>query len=68
MLEKLRNEGTLDRVVRVGLGLTVLSLAFIGPRTPFGYLGAIPIVTGLVGFCPVYRLFGVSTCPTSRAK
>ncbi len=60
------NEGTLDRTIRVVLGLAVLSLAFIGPRTPFGYIGIIPVVTGLLGFCPLYRLLGLSTCPVAR--
>lgn len=57
------NEGLLDRALRVTLGLVVLSLAFLGPRTPWGYLGIIPIVTGLLGSCPVYSVFGISTCP-----
>jgi len=60
------NEGTLDRTIRVILGLAVLSLAFIGPRTPFAYLGIIPVVTGLLGFCPLYRLLGLSTCPVAK--
>ncbi|MEZ4288461.1 MAG: DUF2892 domain-containing protein [Polyangiales bacterium] len=64
MLEKLlpRNEHTADRVVRIAIGLGVLSLAFVGPKTPWGYLGLIPLVTGLLGSCPMYTLFGVSTC------
>jgi hypothetical protein len=60
------NEGTLDRGTRVVLGLAVLSLAFIGPQTPLGYLGVVPLLTGLIGFCPVYRLFGLSTCPLKQ--
>ncbi|MBO6852946.1 MAG: DUF2892 domain-containing protein [Marivivens sp.] len=57
-----RNEGTLDRVVRVVLGLVLLSLVFTGPQTAWGWIGIVPLVTGLVGFCPLYRIFGVSTC------
>jgi hypothetical protein len=60
------NEGTLDRVVRIILGLGILSLAFIGPRTPLGYVGVVPLVTGLIGFCPLYRLIGLNTCPTTK--
>jgi hypothetical protein len=60
------NEGTLDRGIRVIVGLAVLSLAFVGPRTPLGYLGAVPLLTGIIGFCPVYRLFGLSTCPVKH--
>ena len=60
------NEGTIDRAIRILAGVAILSLAFIGPRTPFGYLGAVPLLTGLFGFCPVYRLFGLSTCPMKK--
>ncbi|MFO0750591.1 MAG: DUF2892 domain-containing protein [Myxococcota bacterium] len=56
------NEGTVDRVARVVIGAGVLSLAFIGPVTPLGWIGIVPLATGLVGSCPLYRLFGVSTC------
>lgn len=58
-----RNEGTIDRVLRVILGLAVLSLVFIGPKTNWGYLGLIPLLTGLVGYCPLYRIVGLNTCP-----
>jgi Protein of unknown function (DUF2892) len=46
----------------VALGLGVLSLTVLGPHTLWGLLGFIPLLTGTVGFCPVYRLFGLSTC------
>lgn len=59
------NEGALDRIIRVVLGLAIVSLVFIGPQTPWGWLGLVPLLTGLVGFCPAYALFGFSTC---RAK
>jgi hypothetical protein len=58
-----RNEGTADRVIRVAAGIAVLSLAFVGPQTAWGYLGLIPITTGLLGSCPLYTLLGMSTCP-----
>ncbi len=60
------NEGTVDRAVRVVAGVAILSLAFIGPKTPWAYLGALPIVTGLLGTCPLYTLFGWSTCPIQK--
>jgi hypothetical protein len=59
------NEGTFDRVLRVVIGLGVMSLYFVGPKTPWAFLGAILVVTGAVGFCPLYRLVGLSTCRTS---
>lgn len=57
----LRNEGTFDRWLRVALGVVLLSLALFGPRTPWGYLGVLPLLTGLVGVCPLYRVLGFST-------
>lgn len=60
------NEGTIDRALRVIVGAGILSLAFIGPQTPWAYLGAIPLITGLVGWCPVYALFGLNTCGMRR--
>ncbi len=57
------NEHPFERVLRVILGFGVLSLAFVGPKTPWGYLGLILLATGLLGSCPLYTLFGWSTCP-----
>ena len=57
------NEHPIERALRVVLGLGVLSLAFLGPKTPLGYLGLVPLATGLLGSCPLYTLFGWSTCP-----
>jgi hypothetical protein len=56
-----RNEHAVDRVLRVGLGLTLLALAWVGPKTRLGYLGLIPLATGLIGTCPAYSLLRVST-------
>ena len=56
------NEATWDRAARVAIGLFILSLVVIGPKTPWGFLGLIPVATGLIGFCPIYTLFGFSTC------
>ncbi len=62
------NEGTLDRTVRVVVGLAVLSLAFVGPQTLWGFLGLVPLATGAFGFCPLYRLVGLSTCRDAGGK
>ena len=61
------NEGALDRILRVLVGAGVLSLAFIGPQTPWAYLGIIPLATGLIGFCPAYALLGINTCGVRKA-
>ncbi len=57
-----RNIGSIERVVRIIAGLAILSLAFIGPQSPWAYLGIIPLLTGFIGWCPPYALFGISTC------
>ncbi len=56
------NVGGIDRVLRIVVGLAVLSLVFIGPQTPWGWLGLVPLLTGAIGFCPVYPLIGFSSC------
>ena len=65
-LKKLTNEGGIDRIARVALGAVLMSLVFVGPETPWGLLGLIPLVTGIFGFCPIYRLLGVNTCPNGE--
>ena len=55
------NLGNLDRLLRALIGFGVLSLVFMGPRTPWGYLGLIPLATAIFGFCPLYSVFGIST-------
>ena len=57
-----RNEGNIDRALRIIAGLALLALVFVGPQTPWGWIGIVPLVTGLVGFCPLYRLLGINTC------
>ena len=57
-----RNEGTLDRVVRVVLGIVLIALALTGQFTPWGWIGVVPLLTGLIGTCPLYSMLGVNTC------
>lgn len=56
------NVGTLDRTLRIVLGLGLLSLVFIGPKTLWGLLGLVPLLTGLVRFCPAYGIVGINSC------
>lgn len=60
------NEHPIERGLRVVVGLGVLSLAFVGPKTPWAWLGLVPVLTGLIGSCPLYTLFGISTCPARK--
>lgn len=64
MLSKIlpKNEHHIERGARVVLGLVLITLFFVGPKTPWGLLGIIPLATGLLGSCPLYTLLGISTC------
>ncbi len=61
-----RNIGAVDRTIRIIIGLFVLSLIFWGPKSYWGLLGLIPLVTALVGYCPPYQILGISTCKTKQ--
>lgn len=56
------NVGALDRVLRIVLGLVLISLVFVGPKTPWGWIGVVPLITGLFSTCPLYSLLGIRTC------
>ena len=56
------NEGSADRIIRVMVGLALLALYFVGPRTSWGLIGIVPLLTGIVGICPLYSILGRSTC------
>ncbi|MGB0496909.1 MAG: YgaP family membrane protein [Rubricella sp.] len=51
-----KNVGQLERFLRINLGLVLLLAVFIGPQTPWGLIGIVPLVTGLFEFCPAYLL------------
>lgn len=57
-----RNIGTAERVIRAIAGIGIICLAFVGPKTPWAYLGIIPLLTAISGFCPPYALLGIKTC------
>jgi len=57
-----KNVGTLDRALRIVAGLALIALAATGTVGVWGWVGAVPLATGLLGWCPAYTLFGVKTC------
>ena len=57
------NEGGWDRAVRVVVGLALILAAALGYVGVWGYIGILPLVTGIIGVCPAYSLLGMSTCP-----
>lgn len=60
------NAGGIDRFLRIAIGVVLIALVFVGPQTPWGWVGVIPLVTGLLGYCPLYSLAGLNTCPTKK--
>lgn len=64
-----KNVGSIDRILRIVVGLVVLSLFFIYPDASWRYwalIGVVPLLTGLLSTCPLYSLFGMSTCPMKK--
>lgn len=57
-----RNVGGMDRMLRIVLGLVLLGLAATGTVGLWGWIGLVPLATGLVGWCPPYAIFGWNTC------
>jgi Protein of unknown function (DUF2892) len=65
-----KNVGSVDRLLRIVAGLVLLSLSFIFPDASWRYftlIGVVPLLTGLMSSCPLYSLFGLSTCPVRKA-
>lgn len=57
------NVGGVDKILRIVLGVALIAwAAFLGGPT-WAYIGVVPLLTGLVNFCPIYKLLGISTCP-----
>ena len=57
-----KNIGGMDRIMRMVVGLALISLVFVGPKIIWGWAGLIPLLTGLFSFCPFYPLLGINTC------
>jgi membrane-associated protease RseP (regulator of RpoE activity) len=62
------NVGGIDRILRIVVGVLLVSQAFFGLNTPWGWVGLVPIITGTLRFCPFYPLLGISTCSCSTAQ
>ena len=56
------NVGGLDRTLRIIVGIALLAMVFVGPKTMWGLIGIVPLATGLFRFCPFYPILGISTC------
>jgi hypothetical protein len=60
------NIGSTERIIRIIGGAAIVSLAFVGPESPWAFLGVVPLLTGLLGWCPPYAMLGFSTCKTCK--
>jgi hypothetical protein len=63
-----KNVGSVDRILRVIVGAVLIVLVFVGPKTPWGWIGLIPIATALIGWCPAYRALGIRTCSVAKSS
>lgn len=63
-----KNVGTIDRIIRIIIGLALLALTVVGPKTMWGLIGIVPLLTALVGFCPLYPIIGISTCKEAASE
>ena len=61
------NVGTIDRVLRILAGIILIALAATGTVGIWGYIGVVPLLTGLFRFCPAYPLLGINTCGMKKA-
>jgi hypothetical protein len=55
------NVGSTDRIIRIVIGLVLITLVFVGPKTAWGWIGLIPLATGVLRTCPAYSMIGVNT-------
>ncbi len=60
------NVGGIDRIARIAIGLILIALTVAGTIGVWGWLGVVPLLTGVIGWCPPYALFGFSTCAMKK--
>jgi len=59
----MKNIGNIDKILRLLIGIVGISLVFFGPQTVWGWIGLVPLLTGAISFCPLYKILGLNTCP-----
>jgi hypothetical protein len=61
-----KNVGNTERLIRFLVGVALVALVFVGPQTPFGWIGLVLIFTAVVGWCPPYAILGINTCKMKK--
>jgi hypothetical protein len=61
------NVGGIDRILRIVLGLVLIALTLTGTIGVWGWIGVVPLATGAFGFCALYTVLGINTCPMKKA-
>ena len=60
------NTGCIDRALRAVIGLVLITMAATGTVGMWGWIGVVPLLTGLIGFCPLYTIMGTNTCRVKK--
>jgi len=60
------NVGGIDKILRIVAGASLIGATAAGLLPVWGYIGIVPLATGLMGWCPAYTLFGIKTCPAQK--
>jgi len=63
-----KNVGGIDKILRIVAGLALIALTVMGVLPVWGYIGIVPVATGLMGWCPIYPLLGLNTCPMKKPE
>ena len=61
------NVGGIDKILRIVVGIALVALTALGMIPVWGYIGVVPLLTGLMGWCPAYTLLGMNTCPMKKS-
>ena len=61
-----KNVGTVDRAIRIIVGVVLIALVFVGPQTAWGWIGVVPLATGLLGWCGLYTVLSMKTCKIKK--
>ncbi|MBL8413436.1 MAG: DUF2892 domain-containing protein [Propionivibrio sp.] len=61
------NVGGIDKILRIAVGIVLIAMAYMNVVGVWGYIGVVPLLTGLIGWCPIYPMLGISSCPMKKS-